>query len=137
MKLLHYQANNFHIKFSFNLSGLLLVDCFLTECQMSAQVLNSREVFLGVHIYTLDRQQGNLNVMYVCFVRFQSIPVSDGLFCGLVPSITILVHFVVYPLPTLPPPHSAPWTHDPATLVENLSKMVGNSTRIILATRCS
>ena len=28
---------------------------------------------------------------------------ADGLLCGLVPSVTILVNFVVYLLPTLPP----------------------------------
>ena len=28
-KLLHYQANNYHTKLAFNLSGLLLVDGFL------------------------------------------------------------------------------------------------------------
>ena len=31
MKLLHYQANNFHIKASFNLLGLFLEDSFLVD----------------------------------------------------------------------------------------------------------
>ena len=49
---------------------------------------------------------------------------------------TILIHFVVYLLPTPPPPPSIPFlrTRDTATLVKNLSKMARNSTRITLAT---
>ena len=77
---------------------------------MSVQVCEQQgSAFGGLCIHSGQMISKAECVMYVCLVRFQSIPASDGLFCGLVPSITILIHFVVYLLPTLPPRHSAPF----------------------------
>ena len=44
-------------------------------------------VFGGSYIHSGQTTREPECVMYVCFVRFQSIPASDGLFCGLVPQL--------------------------------------------------
>ena len=125
MKLLHYQANNFHIKLAFNLSGLLLADHFLAACISTPNIctgLWTTGKCLGRFIHS-GQTSRELNVWCMSVLwDFSLFPASDKLFCGLVPSITILVHFIVYLLPTC---HPFLRTRDTATLVKNLSKMVG------------
>ena len=90
--------------------GGLFSDGLYNHTRRLYRSVNNMEVLWGVHTLWTDEQ---LCVMYVCFVRFH--PTSDGLFCGLVPSIAILIHFVVYLLPA-PPPLLR--TRDTATLVK-------------------
>ena len=57
---------------------------------MSVQVCEQQgRAFGGLCIHSGQTISKAECVMYVCFVRFQSIPASDGLFCCLVPSIKL------------------------------------------------
>ena len=58
MKLLHYQVNNFHIKLTFNPSGLLLFSGSLyNHTRHLYRSVNNREVLLGVHTLWTDEQE--------------------------------------------------------------------------------
>ena len=143
MKLLHYQANNFHIKLAFNLSGLLLVGLFsgglYNHPQTSVQVCEQQGSALGVHTLWTD-EQGAECVMYVCFVRFQSI---SCLWWAVLWSGAFSYHsrpFCSLSLAHPATPHPSPlfensWYNN--TGEKNLSKMAGNSTGITLATSSS